>query len=136
LGNHHNIAQFSADYVLERGGSRVMNELIDTERAIQVFSTKNLSEGQRQRFKNVAVESTDFLKISLNRIAKPILKSPIENVIITSQNAVEAITASVPKEELQFKNIYCVGRRTKRLIENRIGKVKHSENYAKDLAAY
>lgn len=136
LGNHHNIAQFSADYVLERGGSRVMNELSDTERAIQVFSTKNLSEGQRQRFKNVAVESTDFLKISLNRIAKPILKSPIENVIITSQNAVEAITASVPKEELQFKNIYCVGRRTKRLIENRIGKVKHSENYAKDLAAY
>ncbi|HUH28316.1 hydroxymethylbilane synthase [Gelidibacter sp.] len=136
LGNHHNIAQFSADYVLERGGSRVMNELSDTERAIQVFSTRKLSEVQRQRFKNVAVESTDFLKISLNRIAKPILKSPIENVIITSQNAVEAITASVPKEELQFKNIYCVGRRTKRLIENRIGKVKHSENYAKDLAAY
>ncbi|RXJ52273.1 hydroxymethylbilane synthase [Gelidibacter gilvus] len=136
LGNHHNMAQYAADYVLERGGSRLMNELSDTQRVIQVFSTRNLSEIQRQRFKNVAVESTDFLKISLNRIAKPILKSPIENVIITSQNAVEAITASVPKEELQFKNIYCVGRRTKRLIENRIGKVKHSENYAKDLAAY
>ncbi|MBO3096673.1 hydroxymethylbilane synthase [Gelidibacter pelagius] len=136
LGNHHNIAQFAADYVLERGGNRVMNELNDTDKVIQVFSTRNLSELQRQRFKNVTVESTDFLKISLNRIAKPILKSPIENVIITSQNAVEAITASVPKEELQFKNIYCVGRRTKRLIENRIGKVKHSENYAKDLAAY
>ena len=38
--------------------------------------------------------------------------------------------------ELQFKNIYCVGRRTKRLIENRIGTVKHSEKNAKKLAEY
>lgn len=136
LGNHHNIAKYASDYILERGGNRLMNELGNTARNIQVFSTRNLSEVQRQRFKNVAVESTDFLKISFNRIAKPILKSPIENVIITSQNAVEAILASVPKEELQFKNIYCVGRRTKRLIEQKIGKVKHSENYAKSLAAY
>src|SRR5690606_4380419 len=126
LGNHHNIAQYAADYVLERGGKRIMNELNSTERATQVFSTRNLSEVQRQSFKNVVVDSTDFLKISFNRISKPILKAPIENVIITSQNAVEAIAASVPKEELQFKNIYCVGRRTKRLIETKIGKVKHS----------
>lgn len=136
LGNHHHIAQYGADYILERGGSRIMNELNDADRKIQVFSTKNLSEPQRQLFKNVNVESTDFLKISLNRISKPLLKTPIENVIITSQNAVEAITASVTKEELQFKNIYCVGRRTKRLIESKIGKVTHSENYASALAAY
>lgn len=136
VGNHHNIAQFAADFVLERGGHRVMNDLRDADRKIQVFSTKNLSEAQRMRFKNVKVDSTDFLKISLNRIPKPILKTKIENVIITSQNAVDAITSSVPKEELQFKNIYCVGRRTKRLIEQKIGKVKHSENYAKLLAEY
>ncbi len=136
LGNHHNIAQFGADYVIERGGQRLMNELRNEEKQIQVFSTRNLSEPQRQLLKNVHSASTDFLKISFNRIAKPILKSKIENVIITSQNAVEAIVSSVPKEELQFKNIYCVGRRTKRLIESKIGKVKHSENYAKDLAAY
>ena len=136
LGNHHDIAQYAADYVLERGGRLLMNELHNTDKKVQVYSTRNLSELQRQRFKNVQADSTDFLKISFNRIAKPILKSPIENVIITSQNAVEAIVSSVPKEELQFKNIYCVGRRTKRLIENKIGKVKHSENYAKDLAAH
>ncbi|OBX24847.1 hydroxymethylbilane synthase [Gelidibacter algens] len=136
LGNHHNMAQYAADYVLERGGNRVMNDLKDADKKIHVFSTKNLSEMQRQRFKNINVESTDFLKISLNRIPKPILKSAIDNVIITSQNAVDAITAIVPKEELQFKNIYCVGRRTKKLIESKIGKVKHSENYAKSLAEY
>lgn len=136
LGNHHNMAQFAADYVLERGGNRVMNDLKDADKKIHVFSTKNLSEMQRQRFKNINVESTDFLKISLNRIPKPVLKSAINNVIITSQNAVEAITAIVPKEELQFKNIYCVGRRTKKLIESKIGKVTHSENYAQSLANY
>lgn len=136
LGNHHNIAQFAADYILDRGGQLLMNELNHVDKKAQVLSTRNLSEDQRLRFKNVQVQSTDFLKISFNRISKPILKSKIENVIITSQNAVESIVSSVPKEELQFKNIYCVGRRTKRLIENKIGKVKHSENYAKDLAAY
>lgn len=136
LGSHHNIAQFAAEYILDRGGQLLMNELNHVDKKTQIFSTRNLSEEQRLRFKNVQAESTDFLKISFNRISKPILKSKIENVIITSQNAVESIVSSVPKEELQFKNIYCVGRRTKRLIEKKIGKVKHSENYAKDLAAY
>ena len=40
------------------------------------------------------------------------------------------------KQELQFKNIYCVGRRTKRLIEQKIGTVAHSEKNAEKLAAY
>lgn len=136
LGNHHQIAQYAADYILERGGQLLMNELNHVDKKAQVFSTRNLSKEQYLRFKNVQADSTDFLKISFNRISKPILKSKIDNVIITSQNAVESIVSSVPKEELQFKNIYCVGRRTKRLIEKKIGKVKHSENYAKDLAAY
>lgn len=136
LGNHHNIAQYCSNYILERGGNRLMDELKDADKKIQVFSTKNLTEAQRLRFKNVTVESTDFLKISLNRIPKPILKPKIQNVIITSQNAVEAITTIVPREELQFKNIYCVGRRTKKLIESKIGKVTHSENSAKALADY
>ncbi len=136
LGNHHNIAEFAANYILEKGGNRLMDDLKNSDKQTQVFSTKTLTEAQRQLFKNVKVDSTDFLKISLNRIPKPILKSKIDNVIITSQNAVEAITTIVPKEELQFKNIYCVGRRTKKLIESKIGKVTHSENSAKALADY
>ena len=43
---------------------------------------------------------------------------------------------SFVKQELQFKNIYCVGRRTKKLIEQKIGKVTHSEKNAEKLAAY
>lgn len=136
LGNHHNISEYCANYVLERGGKRLMDDLEHSDKKTQVFSTKKLSEAQRQQFKNVEVDSTDFLKISLNRIPKLLLKTKIQNVIITSQNAVEAITQIVPKEELQFTNIYCVGRRTKKLIESKIGKVKHSENYATALANY
>lgn len=136
LGNHHNIAEFGANYILERGGNRLMDDLKNSDKQTQVFSTKTLTESQRQLFKDIKVDSTDFLKISLNRIPKPILKSKIDNVLITSQNAVEAITTIVPKEELQFKNIYCVGRRTKKLTESKIGKVKHSENNAKALADY
>lgn len=136
LGNHHNIAQFAADYVIQRGGNRLMDDLKNADKKTQVFSTKALTEAQRHRFKNVKVDSKDFLKINLNRIPLKVLKAKIDNVIITSQNAIEAITNVVPKEELQFKNIYCVGRRTKKMIEDKIGKVKHSENYAKNLAAH
>ena len=38
--------------------------------------------------------------------------------------------------ELDFENIYCVGRRTKRLIEKRIGKVTQVENSSEKLANY
>lgn len=137
LGNHHKIAQFSADFVIERGGKRLMNELRSIGKKPQVFSTKSLTETQRHLFKNgLVVESSDMIKISFNRIPQSILKSKIENVIITSQNAVESIATNFDSKELQFKNIYCVGRRTKKLIESKIGKVKHSENSAKKLAEY
>ena len=136
VGSHHDMAKYCADYIIERGGNRMIDELKDSDKKTQVYSTKSLTEAQKHRFKNVKVDSSDFLKINLNRIPKTVLKAEVRNVIITSQNAVEAITTVLPKEELQFKNIYCVGRRTKKLIENKIGNVKHSENSAKALADY
>ena len=64
------------------------------------------------------------------------MKKEIENVILTSQNGVEAILNSFTKDEMNFKNIFCVGRRTKKLIENRIGKVAYVAKNAEKLAAY
>jgi len=64
------------------------------------------------------------------------MKNEIENVIITSQNGVEALLNSFTKDEMSFKNIFCVGRRTKKLIENRIGKVTHVAKNAKLLAEF
>ncbi|AUP79305.1 hydroxymethylbilane synthase [Flavivirga eckloniae] len=137
LGKHEYIAGFCADYIIERGGKRLMDDIKHTNHPTNVVSTKSLTEDQRLLFhQKVAAKSDDFIKISLNRIRPQLLRSEIENVIITSKNAVEALITNYSATELQFKNIYCVGRRTKKLIENRIGKVKHVEKNAKKLAEY
>ncbi|AXT18504.1 hydroxymethylbilane synthase [Flavobacteriaceae bacterium AU392] len=137
LGAHHDIASYCANFIIERGGKRLMDDIKISNKKTNIFSTKKLTNSQKDLFHNtIKVESDDFIKISLNRIKPRILKSEIQNVIITSQNAVEALITNYSSEELQFKNIYCVGRRTKRLIERKIGKVTHSENNAKKLANY
>ncbi len=137
LGEHHDMAQFCADYVIERGGKRLMDAIKYSHKETNVVSTKSLTEDQRSLFhEKVTPKSTDFIKINLNRIHPRFLKNEIENVVITSKNAVESLITNYSAVELQFKNIYCVGRRTKRLVENRIGKVVHSEKNAKKLAEY
>lgn len=137
LGKHEDLAVFCADYIIERGGKRLMDEIKYSNKVANVFSTKKLTEDQQKLFhEKVVAKSDDFIKISLNRIRPQILKSEIENVIITSKNAVEALVTNYSAIELQFKNIYCVGRRTKRLIERKIGNVKHAAKNAKALAEY
>ncbi|MDO5969151.1 hydroxymethylbilane synthase [Flavivirga aquimarina] len=137
LGEHSDMAQFCADFVIERGGKRLMDNIKHSNKKTNVFSTKSFTEDQRLLFhEKVVAKSNDFIKISQNRIHPRFLKNEIQNVIITSKNAVEALVTNYSVSELQFKNIYCVGRRTKRLIENRIGKVTHAEKNAKALAEY
>jgi hydroxymethylbilane synthase len=137
LGEHHDMATFCADYIIERGGKSLMDTIKNTDKKVNVFSTKTLTEAQQNLFHDdIKIDSSDFIQINTNRIKPIVLKSEIKNVIITSKNAVEAITTNIPAEELKFKNIYCVGRRTKRLVEQKIGKVTHSEKSAKKLAEY
>ena len=137
LGEHQDIATFCANFIIDRGGKHLMDTIKHAGKKTNVYSTKRLTEDQRLLFhEKVAVESSDFIKVSLNRIHSRFLKNEIKNVIITSKNAVESLTTNYSATALQFKNIYCVGRRTKRLIEKRIGKVTHAENNAKNLADY
>lgn len=137
LGEHNDMAQFCADFVIERGGKRLMDNIKHSNKKTNVFSTKSLTEDQRLLFhEKVVAESSDFIKISLNRIHPRFLKNEIQNVVITSKNAVESLITNYSALELQFKNIYCVGRRTKRLVENKIGKVAHTEKNAQKLAEY
>lgn len=137
LGEHHEIASYCADFIIDRGGKRLMDDIKKVDTKVNVYSTKALTNAQSDLFHDdIKVESKDFIQISTNRIKPLILKSEIKNVILTSKNAVESLITNFSAEELQFKNIYCVGRRTKRLIENKIGKVTHSENNAKKLAEY
>jgi hydroxymethylbilane synthase len=137
LGSHHDLAAFCADYVIERGGKRLMDTIKKGHQETNVYSTKSLTEDQRLLLnEKVKIESSDFIKVNSNRIPPSKLKSEIKNVVITSKNAVDALLTNYSAIELQFKNIYCVGRRTKKLIEQRIGEVKHAERNAKRLAEY
>ena len=137
LGEEHTIAKYCVGTMIQKGAKQLMAEDEGLEKYITIFSTKKLSNAQKKLFHNdIAIEDSDFIKIRFNRIPPKVVKNEIENVIITSQNAVESLFTSISATELQFKNIYCVGRRTKSLIEKRIGKVKHSEKNAKKLAEY
>ena len=137
LGSHYNIAEFCADYIIGKGGRILIDELGRGDKVTNIYSTKKLTNDQLALFhEDVVAESNDAIKINPNRLSKSIVRNEIENVIITSQNAVEALLTNFSAVELQFKNIYCVGRRTKRLVEKRIGKVKHHESYAKNLAEH
>jgi len=137
LGLHHDMATYCADYIIERGGKRLMDDIRIETKKTNVFSTKSLTEDQCLLFnENVVSKSSDFIKTNPNRIHKHVVADEIENVVITSKNAVDALLTNFSKEELQFKNIYCVGRRTKRLVEQKIGTVLHAEKNAKALAEY
>jgi len=137
LSKHHEIASYCADFVIERGGKSLMDNIAHSSKQANIYSTKTLTTDQRLLFnENVIAESSDFVKISLNRIKPQVVRNPIDNVIIANKHSVEALLHNFSAAELQFKNIYCVGRRTKRLIEKRIGPVKHTEKSTKALAEY
>lgn len=137
LGEHENIGRDCANSILSRGGKRLMSEMQEVITNTQLFSTKKLTKEQQHLFvDSVKVKSEDFIKISPTRIAPSILKSEFQNVIITSQNAVESLLTHTTAAELKFKNIYCVGRKTKRFIERTIGKVTFAASNAKKLAEH
>ncbi|NRD18455.1 hydroxymethylbilane synthase [Winogradskyella eckloniae] len=137
LGKHEDIAEFCADYIIGKGGKVLIDELTQGDKITNIYSTKKLTNDQIAKFHDdVVAQSNDAVKINPNRLNKSIIRNEIENVIITSQNAVEALLTNFSAVELQFKNIYCVGRKTKRMVEKRIGKVKHYEQNAKALAEH
>ena len=138
LGRHKFLAKDCADYIINKGGKELMLEDEDFSLVNHtVFSTKKLSEAQKKLLpRTIEVLDSDFIKIRFNRISPKVMKQEIENVVITSQNGVDSILNSFTRNEIKFKNIFCVGRRTKNLIENNIGKVTFTAKDAKQLAEY
>ncbi|WP_040280663.1 hydroxymethylbilane synthase [Psychroserpens damuponensis] len=137
LGKHHDLAQFCADYIIERGGNRLMDALKKGDQKTNIYSTKSLTKDQKHMFcDDVVSNSSDFIKISLNRMTPTVLRPMPKNVIITSKNAAQALLTNFSAEDLKFENMYCVGGKTKRFVERKIGKVKHTEKSAKALAEY
>ena len=135
LGKHDNLVKECLDFIIERGGKKLIRKQNIKQDQTTIYSSKTLSVGQKDLFADyINVDSSDFVKTTPNRINPTLLKSSHEHVIITSKNCVNAILNNCPADELKFKTIYCVGRRTKKLIEQKIGPVSISAKNAKTLA--
>ena len=135
LGKHDNLVKECLDFIIERGGKKLISKQNIKQDQTTIYSSKTLSVGQKDLFADyINVDSSDFVKTTPNRINPTLLKSSHEHVIITSKNSVNAILNNCPADELKFKTIYCVGRRTKKLIEQKIGPVSISAKNAKTLA--
>lgn len=100
---------------------------------IQILSTKILSNVQKQELVNA-----NFNVLEANFIATQNqnfeLKDIFDNLIITSQNAAQSILLHSKCEELKTKNVFCVGLKTKALLEENGFNVIVYVDYASDLA--
>lgn len=104
---------------------------------IQILSTKKLSELQRSLLKQpLKLIDNDFINIEYIPQNPEKFKNLPNSVIFTSQNAVKSLLTSCSKNQLNFKNIYCVGEKTKQFLEENNFKINHFEKYGADLAAY
>lgn len=100
---------------------------------IRILSTKKLLSNQKQYLLNANfnVIEADFIKIhnknfDLNHIN--------ESLIFTSQNAVLSVLQHEKADELKAKNVFCVGLKTKALLEENGFNVMAYTGYAQDLA--
>jgi uroporphyrinogen-III synthase len=98
-----------------------------------ILSTKTLSSEQRQAFTNSDFDllEQDFIEIGNNHFE---LKNINQNLIFSSQNAVLSLMEQADWEKLKTKNIFCVGIKTKALLEENGFEVVVYVDYSEDLA--
>lgn len=96
-----------------------------------VLSTKKLSPSQTELLLNAGLSLVqyDAIKIEFLPFEVP---SEVKNAIITSQNAVRSILNS----EFKIQNCFCVGQKTKALLEENGFRVIKMAEYAAELADY
>lgn len=102
---------------------------------IRILSTKKLLSNQKQFLLNANFNliEADFIKTE----SKPFeLKTVNDNLIFTSQNSVLSLLENAEKllPKLQEKNVFCVGLKTKALLEENGFNVIAYTGYAADLA--
>ena len=98
----------------------------------KILSTKKLSATQKDLLNNFIVDEIELIEIAFNTSIK--LKNPIKNAVFTSKNAVIGVFNQFSSEELQFENVYCVGDKTSRFLEDKNIKVTTKANSAQELA--
>ena len=98
---------------------------------INLLSTKILNSFNAEKIISSGIEISSYDAINIEKIPFDI-DSIISNAIFTSKNAVEAVLS----KNIQIKNCYCVGEKTKLLLLENGQKVAKSEENASKLANY
>ncbi len=100
---------------------------------ISILSTKILLSHQKQALLNAgfSVTEANFIKTENSDFD---LKGINNNLIFTSQNAAQSVLLHPKVEELKSKNVFCVGMKTKALLEENGFMVEVYVDYASDLA--
>ncbi|HEX8269407.1 MAG TPA: uroporphyrinogen-III synthase [Flavobacterium sp.] len=100
---------------------------------IRVLSTKKLLPNQKQFLlnANLSVVESDFIKIKNKAFD---LQDINENLIFTSQNAFLSFLKNPQSQSLKDKTVFCVGIKTRQLIEDNGFTVAVYTGYAADLA--
>ena len=100
---------------------------------INILSTKILSPIQKTALENANfnVTEADFIKTEHQDFD---LKDIRNNLIFTSQNAVQSVLLHSKCEQLKTKNVFCVGLKTKILLSENGFNVDVYTGYAEDLA--
>ena len=100
---------------------------------ISILSTKILLSSQKQVLLNAgfSVTEANFIKTENSDFD---LKGINDNLIFTSQNAAQSVLLHPKCEELKSKNVFCVGMKTKALLEENGFNVAVYVDYASDLA--
>ena len=103
------------------------------EKQTSILSTKTLSSQQRKMFidSDIDILEEDFIQIENNDFE---LKNINENLIFSSQNAVLSLMEHRNWEQLKNKNVFCVGIKSKELLELNGFKVDVYMDYASELA--
>lgn len=100
-------------------------------KSINVLSTKKLSSEQLRLFDNSQISIDAYSAISIEKLPF-IATNQVENAIVTSQNSAQIIIDA----GIQVNNVFCVGKKTSKLIlKNSINVVKTASNAA-DLANF
>lgn len=104
------------------------------ETQIRLLSTRKLTDNQKQLLlsANFSVAEADFIQV----VNKPfVLESINEYLIFTSQNAVESVLEHEKIAEIKTRKCFCVGEKTRALLEQNGFEVIASSDYASELAS-
>jgi len=138
VSDYKDLGKRCAKEVLMKGGQKILlQEGLKESFDYKIYATKALSKKQLDLFsKDIKVSYGDFIRTKSNRLKPEIGKKTYKHVVFTSQNGVQSILDNFAVTDVHFENIYCVGRRTKKMITTNFGSVKHLEQSALNLAKY